>query len=178
MAQLLKRLQWHNPTRFMQPHTLFQYFENLLCSDRNLNFYNVNAPRAGKDYQDHQSSSKISKAWNVSKLQVLRIPQYANISEFSGPLPKFFHVLASFENVSNHNPVCLFTARAQNGHALWLAGIDHWPLTICPLFFLFIAYCLWMWSRVELEKWIKLLNPWQTMKTKQQSILKLQPEFW
>ena len=38
MAPTLKGLQWRNPTRLMQPHTLFQYFENLLFSDRNLNF--------------------------------------------------------------------------------------------------------------------------------------------
>lgn len=60
----LKALQWRgNPTRLVQRHTFFfQYFENMWCSDRNSQ----------------------GVAWNVSKLQVPRIPQYANISEFSG----------------------------------------------------------------------------------------------
>lgn len=35
----LKVLQWRNPMPLMQPHTLFQYFENLLCSDREREFF-------------------------------------------------------------------------------------------------------------------------------------------
>lgn len=104
-------------------------------------FYNVNVSRACKDYQDHESSSKFSRPGmyqNFKSSEYHSMQMYLN----SRAPPKIFPCTRKIykhywfvEQRANHNPIFLFSAWAQNGRALWLAGTDDWPLTICPLFF-------------------------------------------